>query len=565
MTIRNSISLLAVLFAISFLTICTPPTDPLKNPEYAKIEKENVRAIPSVVPMGSVFKCTLLVALPQLIDSFTIVKNSHGVSDVIASGDSLGDTIYFTLELLQPESCQISVTLYKGQSLDTLNKPITVFSTVPLSSFSVSNVSMHIGEKVTIPFVLKDPDSNLIKYTISCNGIVTDSDEVKAVNRAGLNSAITPDSGGKLLKVNYYSVEALDEDMQYSEVALCTLTVADSVVPVITPVTVLTDSKFPVSSLPCTLGVAITDNWYIDSVKVSGAHVNPPEKDTLWIVKTFLDTGMTPDSIEVWDRGRNRSVLKYKLEYHGVVQYPPKLKPIVVAPIFEREKFDTLYLDSFVVITDTAAHYSKDSLTWSVTVETPDVIIKDVFDPVKRTLYVNVPDVEIGKDRYIALNIKVTDPKGLSDILYQVMFWVKEKNDAPVLNIINQTKSFGTSFDTLILDKIGSDSDPSDRISWKIEAGRYFKPDSIYTSRIKGVTLKAATSLIKPTKTFSGKVAIIPDTTKFKPANVPITTLQIIDSLKFTVSDGELSESKYVKFIWSRSMIKDPEIIIPQL
>ncbi|HEX2956394.1 MAG TPA: hypothetical protein VHO70_06175 [Chitinispirillaceae bacterium] len=557
MTARNSVYSSVVVLVLSLFTICTLPMDPAKNPKNAKIEKENVRQLPSAVPMGSVFKCTLVVALPELVDSFTISKSTGTVSTVIASGDSLSDTICFTLELLQPDDYLISIILYKAAYLDTLEKKISVFSTIPLSSISTSSLTMHIGENVTIPFTLKDPDSNLMRYTINRNDLLTDTFDVKVADRAGLSGVIVPDSGVKLKRLNSYVVEAIDVDSQYSKAALCTLMVIDSVYPKITPVTILTDSKLTVLSLPCTLCVVITDDWCIDSVKVSGAHANLPEKDSIRIVKTFLDTGLTSDSIEVWDRGGNRSVLRYKLEYHGVVQYPPTLKPIVVTPIFERETFDTLNLDSYVEITDASANYSKDSLVWTITVETPDSIITHVFDPVTRMLYVNVPDVEIGFDRYIALNIKVTDPKGLSDILYRVSFWVLEKNDAPVLNIKNQTKFFGAAFDTLVLDKIGSDSDPSDRITWKIEAGKYFKPDSIYTLLSRNVTLKAANSIIKPIRIFTGKVAIIPDTTRFKTASIPSTTLEITDSLKFTASDGELSTSKYVKFTWNRLLIKD--------
>lgn len=560
----TGVVLFTLLIFVSFLSLCTLPTDPAKNPKNAKIEKENVSNLPTEVPMGSVFKCTLVVALPHLIDSFTISKTTQSTSTLIAASDSVGDTIYFTIDLLHPDSCQFSIILYKSPYQDTLLKKFTVFSTIPLSSFSVSSATMYIGEKLTLPFTLKDPDSNLMRYTIRRNDFNADSIDVKVADRAGLSGVIIPDSGVKLLKVNYYTVEALDVDSQYSNVALCTLTVIDSVFPKIVPVTILTDSKLSVPSLPCTLGVAITDNWYIDSIKVSGAHMNPPEMDTLWIVKTFLDTGLTSDSIEVWDRGKNRSVLRYKLEYHGVVQYPPKLKSIVVAPIFERGTFDTLRLDSYVEITDTAATYTKDSLVWTITVETADSIIKHVLDPVKRTLYVKVPNVEIGKDRYIALNIKVTDPKGLSAILYRVSFWVMEKNDPPSINIKNQVKVFGTAFDTLLLEKSAFDSDVSDRISWKIEGGNYFKPDSIYASLIKNITLKTSASTIKPIRTFTGKVAIIPDTTKFKPATIPLTT-PIIDSLKFTVSDGEQSESKYVKFTWTRLQVKGSEIIIPGL
>jgi hypothetical protein len=556
MTKKYSISLLFVLFVLSLFYTCTLPTDPSKNPKYAKIEKENITALPSVVPMGSVYKCTLLVALPQLIDSFTVTKSASNVKNILASGDSTGDTIFFTLELLQPDSYQISIILYKSQYQDTLKKQFTVFSTIPLSSFSSSGYTMHFGEKFTIPYTLKDPDSNLLRYTISRNGIVTDSVDVRVADRAGLSGSITPDTGVKLLKLNYYKIEVVDANNQYGIAALCTLTVVDTVSPKILSLASMSDSKLLVSALPCTLGVVITDNWCLDSVKVSGEHANLPQKDTIRIVKTFLDTGLTSDSVEVWDRGKNRSALRYKLEYHGVVQHPPKLKPIVVAPIIERGKFDTLHLDSYVVITDTAAHYSKDSLAWTISVETPDSIMKVVFDPLKRTLFVNVPDVEIVKDRYIALNIKVTDPKGLSDILNRVSFWVIEKNDAPEITLKNQLKSFGAAFDTLTLEKIGSDSDPADRITWKIEAGNYFKPDSIYSSSIRDITLKEAVSIIKPIRTFNGKVAIIPDTTKFKPSKVPLTTQEIVDSLKFTASDGKLSVSKYVKFIWNRTVSK---------
>lgn len=565
MNSKNWTTLLVVSVVVSFFCICTLPMDPAKNPANAKIEKENVSTLPSVVPMGSVYKCTLLVTLPQLIDSFTVTESSSNVKKVLISGDSVGDTIIFTLELLQPDSYQISIILYKSQYQDTLKKQITVFSTVPLSSFPSSSFTMHVGEKFSIPFTLKDPDSNLMRYTINRNGVVTDSVDVKVADRAGLNGSIVPDSGVKLLKMNYYKVEAVDVHLQYSSAALCTLMVADTVAPKILSLTTMSNSKLLVPALPCTLGVVITDDWCIDSVKVSGAHTNLPEKDTIRIVKTFLDTGLTSDSVEAWDRGKNRSVLKYKLEYHGVVQHPPKLKPIVVVPILEWGKFDTLYLDSYVEITDTAAHYSKDSLAWTITVETPDSILKIVFDPVKRTLYVNAPNVEIVKDRYIALNIKVTDPKGLSDILNRVSFWVMEKNDAPEITLKNQLKSFGTAFDTLTLENIGKDSDPADRIVWKIETGNYFKPDSIYSSLFRDITLKAATSIIKPMRFFTGKVAIIPDTTKFKPAKVPLTMQEIVDSLKFTASDGKLSESKYVKFTWTRSLIKNFEAITPGL
>jgi hypothetical protein len=554
MNLRNGFLYFVISIALVFLGMCTLPLDPAKNPKYSGIIDENVSNLPSVAPMGTVYNCTLSIRYPSLIDSFTIQKRTNDMTFVIASGDSVGDTLLFTIDFLQPDDYTLIVILYKTEYTDTLQKRMSVFSTVPASQFSSTRYTMHSGENISFPFTLSDPDSNLLEYYIHRNGIITDTIDVKVANRAALEGTIVSDSGVKLQKVNIYSVEAMDVDSQFSKSAICTVTVADTVFPKVSMVQSLIDSKLTVATLPCTVGVIISDNWYIDSVKVSGLHWNLPEKDTLWIVKTFLDTGLTKDSIEAWDRGANRTAFRYVMEYHGVVQYPPQLKPVTIAPIFEHEKFDTLYLDSYVVITDTSAKYTKDSLTWTITVDSADSMIKHIFDPVKRTLYVRVPDTEIGVGRYTSLTIKVTDPKGLSDILHRVSFWVLEKNDAPVIKIKNQVKQFNAAFDTLTLDSCGLDSDPLDRITWKIEAGKYFKPDSIY-STFRLVTLKSTATIKNPLRYFTGRVAIIPDTTKFKPSMIPIGTLELTDSLRFTVTDGELTTEKYVRFVWNRFQI----------
>jgi hypothetical protein len=546
--------LLAMSIFFLYFCVCTLPTDPAKNPKYARIMNENITSLSSVLPMGTVFKCTLVVFLPALVDSYVVKKNTNSGTSIVASGDSVGDTVLFTIDFLQPDDYLVSIYLYKANYTDTLQKQFKVFSTVPLSLFSTNKVTMYVRENTSFPFTLSDPDSNLMTYFISRNGIVNDTVDVKVANRASLNGTILPDSGTKLQKNNIYVIKAVDVDSQFSKSAICTVTVMDTTHPTIKPLFLAPDSKLTISSLPCTLGVVISDDWCIDSVKVSGIHWNLPKKDTLWVIKSFVDTGLTKDSIEVWDRGLNRTVFKITLKYHGIVQHPPMLKAITIAPIFERESFDTLYLDSFVVITDTASHYSKDSLKWAITADSTDSLLKHSFDPVKRALVVTVLKTEIGHDRYTSITIKVTDPKGLSDVLNRVAFWVMEKNDAPVIKVKNQSKLFGSSFDTLKLDSCGFDSDPSDLISWKIEAGKYFKPDSIY--RVLNFTLaKAATYIKKPLRTFTGKVAIIPDTTKFNPSLVPIGTTEIVDSLKFIASDGDVTSEKYIRFTWNRLQI----------
>ncbi|MBN1602782.1 MAG: hypothetical protein JW915_14330 [Chitinispirillaceae bacterium] len=551
---KNSIMYLILSAILVFAGMCNLPSDPFKNPEYAGIDDENISTLPSRAPMGTFYNCTLTVYISALVDSFTVKKSTSTQTTLVASGDSVGDTLFFSVEFLQPDDYTIDIVLYKAHYRDTLQKKIAVYSTVPVSHFSKTKVTMNYGQNTSLDFVLSDPDSNLLAYYISHNGIRVDTVDVKVANRAFLEGTVFADSTRNLQRINYFSIEAFDVDSQYSRSALCTLVVVDTVFPIVLHAQPLIDSKIIAAVLPCTAKVIISDDWGIDSVKVSGVHWNLPERDTLWIIKAFLDTGLTKDSVLAWDKGGNRTVLLFNYEYHGPVKYPPLLKPIDVAPIFEREKFDTLYLDSFVVITDSSAHYSKDSLDWTISVDSPDSIIKHEFDPVKRTLYVNVPDVEIGIDRYIALTIKVSDPKGESAVLPRVSFWVKEKNDPPVIKIKDQVKPFNSAFDTLILEKCGYDPDLNDRISWKIEAGTYFKPDSIYSTfdTFERVTKKSAAVIKNPKRFFTGRVAIIPDTSKLKSSILPIGTLNLVDSLKFSVSDEELTTVMYVKFTWKR-------------
>jgi hypothetical protein len=260
-------TLLAVSIFFSYFFECALPTDPSKNPKLARIMNENITSLSSIVPMGTVFKCTFLVFLPALVDSYVVKKNTKSGSSIVASGDSVGDTVLFTMDFLQPDDYLVNIILYKSTYTDTLQKQIRVFSTVPLSSFSKTIVNMHVRENTSFPFTLSDPDSNLMTYSIHRNGIITDTVDVKVANRASLNGTILPDSGRKLQKNNFYIIEAVDVDSQFSKSAICTVTVADTTSPKITPVFSATDSKLTISSLPCTLAVVISDDWCIDSVK----------------------------------------------------------------------------------------------------------------------------------------------------------------------------------------------------------------------------------------------------------------------------------------------------------
>lgn len=510
----------------------------------AEIINENFSKIPSMIPIGTIYPCTLTVTNHDLIDNYTVFKTSGEITTVITSATPSQDNIVFDLSFLQQGDYSITVILYKASFRDTLQKQIRVISTVPLSIFAQSSYHIHANNLLTIPYTLSDPDSNMVQYLIRCNGLPADTNNITAAQSIHLEGTLSIVAGADLQRINIYSIEVVDAS-KFTTVAICTVAVKDSVLPSIIPVRPLTNQTLSVTVLPCTTMFVVSDNWFVDSVKVSGFHQKFLDIDTIKIIKTFLDTGITVDSIEVWDRGLNRSVSRFSIHYSGLVQYPPKLKPITVTPIFEHQKFDTLYLDSFVFITDPESRYSKDSLVWTIKVDSVDTLLKQVFDPLRRSLYIHVPDVEVGVDRYTSFTIKVTDLKGLTDELQQVSFRVLVKNEAPVITIKDQSKKFGDAFDTLTLDKCATDSDLNDKVSWQIEAGRYFKPDSIWSVGTGSATKSS----------FSGRVAIIPDTLKFKPATVPNSTYEIVDSLKFTASDGDTTAFKFVTFTWTRGPV----------
>ena len=227
-------------------------------------------------------------------------------------------------------------------------------------------------------------------------------------------------------------------------------------------------------------------------------HVQISGTDTVAFSIVSLDSGVTTDSLEVWDRGGNRSVKSFQLTYSGEKTYPPKINPIAIAPIAEHSSFDTLYLDSCVKITDPSATYSVDSLKWTISVDALDSGMTVDFDSTTRKLHVGVTSGEISKDRKTLVSFRVTDPSGNSDEQKSVPFWVIEKNDPPEVVLKNQTVIGTAVFDTLKIDTCFFDPDPAQTLSIVIERGHYLKPDSISVLKCTGGSKLGQTQSVFP-------------------------------------------------------------------
>lgn len=160
------------------------------------------------------------------------------------------------------------------------------------------------------------------------------------------------------------------------------------------------------------------------------------------------------------------------------------------------------------------------------------------------------------------LSVTVTDPAGHSASLNGVTFIMVEKNDPPRITLKGQGKIFGNPFDTLKLDTCGHDPEGNARLSWVIERGRYFYPESVYVDRCTNSTIDLPRICYKM---FSGKVLILADADSM--ATLPVSA-GVVDTLRFRLKSIDATDtmetSRNVVFTWGRLKIITP-IEIPEL
>ena len=536
----------------------TVPQNPYTNPDNAKIIPDNTLSnMHDSLAMGAAYSCTVNVLLPGLIDSVIVRVGRNGFDSVFFRDTIKGrasavfpfswnDTGAFTMQI---------VIVKKNGARDSLAPPkgfIVYTHPVPRVTPAQTAYHAYLGDSITVKFHVIAKDSNLLGYSTSLS---LDADSAKA-RRVDvyypLTSRIGDDTLSRTLRklvlreglvqpIVCYA-QAVDRRYNYSAMAACTVYVSDTTRPSIT--LVHPQSGDSIVSLPDSVVVRAGDNWAIDSVTFNGGKmslVNDTSVTTM--AKGFFSTlvkGVTFDTIVAWDKARNSDTLILMLKYGGPATYPPTIKNLNRS-VREGRSFDTLFLDTFVTITDPAildAATYRASCNWIITDSAGNGVSS--YNALTRKLTVPVNSDSEWTDTF-NLNFKVIAPGGLWDSRVG-MFMINEIPDPPKITLDTlQIKFAGVPFDTLLLDTCAKDPDNAPTtLNWKFKNGNYFKVDSIMSSfRPIGHS-----GLLIRHIFFTRRIVVVPDTTKIKAA-----TLFGSDTLTFTVTDPtQLFQTKRIVF-----------------
>ena len=515
------------------------------------ISNETVSAIPDSLPFKLFLPCTVSVHNPDCIDSVIVVRSdSNGeYSRTTVSGTTSEEDIGFDISFPDTGFQVVGVLLFCGAYIDTLVDTLYVFSTIPIAAAAESVQRSFLDDGCSVEFTVSDPDSNLLKYRLTAAG--EGSEEVQFLAGERHEATVSKSLPLSYLvsltdTINLISLVVMDEDSQSSSVAVCTLMITDTLPPELTSTnTSLFDTVQTIVSLPDTIPLSVNDNWQVDSVKFDGQLLTIGDSGDAAVQLVQLDSGRTGHEIEVWDRADTRTARSVELYYSGPKVYPPVIASIIQT-INEGEHFDTVYLDDFVTITNPDPAYTKDSLEWSIAIDNADSGMTVHFDSVDRTLFIQAPSGEIYRNRMVTLSVTVTDPLDVSRTRNGVTFMMVEQDDPPRITINGQIRKFGTPFDTLKLDTCGYDPEGKGVLSWTIEKGNYFYPDSVEVKHCLSIGINPICRWL-----FTGRVAIVPDTAK---TNHVVLGATISDTLLFTLKNttAEVTTSKSMKvpFTW---------------
>ena len=519
------------------------------------------------------YQCTVVVAYPGLSDSFSVVRTYDKKDSMVTHGKHIQtdspDTGHFDFSLYftSTGTYGLRVFLYTGNVVrDSLVKKIIGIA-VPQVSPVRAVYQAYLGDSITVKFHVVSKDSNLLGYTTSLS---LDADSSKShpvdfyyslISRVGDDTISrtlrTPMLRNGLIQPVVCYAQAVDRQYSYSAVASCTVYVADTTPP---RIMLLPPHIGPIDSiiqLPDSIKVHAFDLWGVDSVTLNGIKMTILNDTIAKMFFSTLQKGSTVDTIIAWDKARNTDTTFITLNYGGPPTYPPIIKNLNRS-VREGRSFDTLFLDTVVTVTDPTVVNASDtalyrsSCTWIIT-DSAGNIVPYKFDTRKFIVPVN-SDSE-WTDTF-NLNFKVIAPNGLSDSRVGT-FMVNEIPDPPTITLATiQSKLAGVPFDTLFLDTCAKDPDnASNTLNWKFNNGKYFLVDSIMSSRL---ILTHSTQIIRPLF-FTRRIAIVPDTTKIKPASWTGS-----DTLLFTVIDPTgLSQKKQIVFRkWS---ILLPPVVGPTL
>ena len=560
MTKRNAIVCL-LMFMLTFL-FCSSPQNPYSNPNNAIIQDSvSLTTLKDTLKISTVYRCTVNVFLPNLVDSFFVRLSDSTIQKGAVNSTS---PIIFPFTPVDTGAYQVRVVIVKTNgSKDSLVKNglvVAPLSFAPLIVPVHSSIHLFLGDSAVVKFILTDPDSDLVGYTtrlsldqdtskshaLDFTYSITSHVRLDTISRTLTGALLLPGLGAPL--VCY--AQAIDRQSNYSNVATCTLFVADTTHPTIAKLRPTADSIF---NLPDTIIAQVNDKWGVDSVKLNGGKMALSHDTAIYIVPS-LALGLSFDTIAAWDTAGNETSLIFQRIYSGPKVYPPAVKGLS-RTVFTGSRFDTLFLDTCAVPTDPSvkdtATYQK-SLIWQIV----DSAGTSLSIPASRKIVVPAPSDTLwdGTIKLTFLAIASTGPSAPTTALFSV----RDRPGTPVITTGNQSKEAGFAFDTLFLDTCAKDSlyAPS-TLNWTMKKGKYFFADSI----IECPVCTHFPCLLCVTPAFHRRIAINPDTTKINPA-----TWTGSDTLYFTVKDaGGLSKTKPIVFSKWSFIIYHPPIVNPIL
>jgi hypothetical protein len=547
----------------ALILVCGPSQSPYTNPADAKIVPDNsLRSLDAMSDSLKVFttvKCTVEVYLPKLIDSFYVHLSRIGSDSIIASGAVTGASFDFPLSVSIPGVYNLTVVVVKtDKSGDTLTKPITVYAMVPVVVPDAPSHTVFLpADSFTFRFTVTDPDSN-VRFAYTWIDTVMSPPIVflptkpfretfsRTVNKARLLAAVK--AGAPIV---CYALAIDVPDSNVSEIAACTLYVRDTIVPAIG--LLVPDTAVALTVLPVTIKALITDIAGVTTATFNGAPMMI-SGDTASFEAVALDSGKHVDSIVAMDVAGNKGRLLFPLTYHGKQLYPPLIKELSRA-VIEGRKFDTLFLDTCVIIKDSSIvnklQYARDSLTWLITDSAGGQV------PVSASHKIVIPqspDTEWTGTIRLTFKATINNPPLRYDTK-QPSFFVTEVPDKPVI-LVGQYWCSNTAYsDTLYLDTATTVRDPDDalrNLNWKFTQGKHFRVDSLYTTRLGLPKTAVVPPPIEIGPILSGKFN---RHVRIGPITAADESFYGTDTLTFTVTDpGGLSDSKAIYF--SRTTFK---------
>jgi hypothetical protein len=536
-----------VLFCgAALFLLCAPAQSPYNNPADAKILIDNslrsLDARSDSLKVSTAVQCSVELYLPKLIDSFYVHLSGGGSDSIIASGTVTGASFTFPLSVSVPGVYGLTIVVVKtDKSADTLAKTITVYAMSPVVTPDAPAHTVFLpADSFSFTFTVTDPDSNVWKAYTWLDSASGATQEISFAPKTHITVITRTLKGSALLAALHapvvcYAVAIDFPDSNVSKVAACTLHVKDTLAPqiVLLPPT---DTVNPASS-PVTVKALVTDLVGVDSVTFNGTAM-VFSNDTALFFAT-LDSGKHFDTIVAVDKAGNKGKLVFTLAVQGKVRVPPQIRDTTLSrATSEGLPFDSIWLDTCVIIADTSIHdkpaYAKDSLSWMIT---DSAGVSNIAPPGHRIKIPFPADSAIWGKFKLTFKLYDHNITKLYDTK-QPTFYITQANFPPVITLYADRCFNAFQTDTINLNAITTAHDPNDALSslsWSFTKGKHFKVDSLYSSRIGLGKVSESAGLpiinpIRPILFFTRKIVI--DTVSAADASFFGT-----DSIRFTVKD----------------------------